>query len=85
MQQHQPQHLQEEHQMRSNEFLVEYYEAEDDEYNNRDIDDVRRSRLTLKHINRLRKQREVHNIEHATRTDRVRKIYGQPADSGDLS
>ena len=68
--------------MRSNEFLVEYYDAEDDEYSNRDIDDVRRSRLTLKHINRLRKQREVHNIEHASRTERVRKIYGQPADSG---
>lgn len=67
--------------MRSNEFLVEYYEAEDDEYSNRQIDDVRRSRLTLKHINKLRKQREIHNIEHASRTERVRKIYSQPADS----
>lgn len=65
--------------MRSQEFLVEYYDAEDDEYNNRQIDDVRRSRLTLKHINRLRKQREVHNVEHASRMERVRKIYAKPA------
>ena len=65
--------------MRSQEFLLEYYDAEDDEYNNRQIDDVRRSRLTLKHINRLRKQREVHNVEHASRMERVRKIYAKPA------
>jgi hypothetical protein len=64
--------------MRSNEFLLEYYEAEDDEYSNRKIDDVRRSRLTLKHLNRLRKQREIHSIEHANRTERVKTIYARP-------
>ena len=64
--------------MRSGEFLVEFYDDEDNEYSNRKIDDARRSRLTLKHLNRLRKQREVHNVEHASRTDRVKKIYAQP-------
>ena len=73
MRQHQ--HQQEEKTMRSNEFLVEYYEDEDNEYSNRKIDDVRRSRLTLKHINRLRKQLEIHKTEHATRTERVQQIY----------
>ena len=66
-------------QMRSNEFLVEYYDAEEDEYSNRKIDDVRRSRLTLKHINRLRKQREIHKTEHASRTERVQQIYRRPS------
>ena len=61
--------------MRSNEFLLEYYDAEDDEFGNRKIDDVRRSRLTLKHINRLRKQREIHKTEHVARTERVSQIY----------
>tara|TARA_B110000503_G_scaffold142031_1_gene237480 strand:- start:638 stop:838 length:201 start_codon:yes stop_codon:yes gene_type:complete len=65
--------------MRSNEFLLEYYDDEDNEYSNRKIDDARRSRLTLKHLNRLRKQREVHNVEHASRTDRVKTIYARPA------
>jgi hypothetical protein len=61
--------------MRSDEFLKENYNPEDDDFNNRKIDDVRRSRLTLKHINRLRKQREIHNAEHASRMSRVQKIY----------
>jgi len=65
--------------MRSNEFLIEYYDAEDNEYANRKIDDTRRSRLTLKHINRLRKQREIHKTEHASRTERVQQIYRRPA------
>ena len=64
--------------MRSTEILKEYYDAEDDNYSNREIDDVRKQRLTLKHLNRLRKQREVHNIEHATRVERVKKIYARP-------
>jgi hypothetical protein len=67
--------------MRDVEFLKEYYEAEDDNYNNREIDDVRKSRLTLKHLNRLRKQREIHNVEHAKRTETFKKIYNRPASS----
>ena len=65
--------------MRDAEFLKEYYDAEENNFANRKIDDVRKARLTLKHLNRLRKQREVHNIEHATRTQRVKKIYARPA------
>lgn len=65
--------------MRSTDILNEYYDAENDDYNNRKVDDVRKQRLTLKHINRLRKQREVHNIEHATRVEKIKKIYAKPA------
>ena len=65
--------------MRDAEFLKEYYDAEENNFANRKIDDVRKARLTLKHLNRLRKQREVHNIEHANRTKRVKKIYARPA------
>ena len=64
--------------VRSKDILKEYYDAENDDYNNREIDDVRKQRLTLKHINRLRKQRAVHNIEHATRVERIKKIYAKP-------
>ena len=64
--------------MRSKDILKEYYDAEDDNYNNRQADDVRKSRLTRNHLNRLRKQREVHNIEHASRMERVKKIYAKP-------
>ena len=67
--------------MRSGEFLVEYYDAEDDKYSNRDIDDTRRGRLTLKHLNKLRKQREVHATEYATRVENIKQIYAKPAAS----
>lgn len=73
----QKRHLQE-MKMRSTDILNEYYDAEKDNYNNREIDDVRKQRLTLKHLNRLRKQREVHNIEHATRVEKIKKIYAKP-------
>lgn len=73
------QRLQEEQQMRSNEFLREYYDAEDNDYANRKIDDVRSNRLTLKHLNKLRKQREINKTEHAVRSDRVQQIYRRPA------
>ena len=65
--------------MRDAEFLKEYYDAEENNFANRKIDDTRKTRLTLKHINRLRKQREVHNVEYANRTQRVKKIYARPA------
>ena len=64
--------------MRSNDILNEYYDAEENKFANREIDDVRKQRLTLKHINRLRKQREVHNIEHATRIEKIKNIYAKP-------
>jgi len=70
---------QQETKIRDAEFLKEYYDAEENNYANRKIDDVRKQRLTLKHLNRLRKQREVHNVEHANRTKRVKKIYARPA------
>lgn len=65
--------------MRDKEFLKEYYDAEDNEYAERKITDTRKSRLTLKQLNRLRKQREIHNIEHANRTKRIQKIYATPS------
>lgn len=64
--------------MRSDEFLTENYDSEDDNFNNRKRTDVRRSRLTLKHLNKLRKQREIHKAENSIRAERVRKIYGMP-------
>lgn len=64
--------------MRSNEFLIENYDAEDDNYSNRKADDVRRSRLTLKHLNKLRKQREIHKAEKSSRQQRIRRIYAMP-------
>ena len=43
--------------------LREYYEAEDDNFNSAKIDDTRKNRLTLNHLNKLRKKRELERLE----------------------
>jgi hypothetical protein len=40
--------------------------------------DLRRYRLTLEHVNRLRKLRELRNYENKVRLDLVKKMYARP-------
>jgi len=47
----------------------------DNKFADRKKDMTRRKRLTLRHLNRLRKHREVHSAEHANRLKRIRDIY----------
>jgi len=41
--------------------------------------DLRRHRLTLEHINRLRKLRELREYETKNRLELVKKMYARPA------
>lgn len=43
--------------------LNEFYNPEDDKVNVIDYDDTRRPRLTLKHINRLRRNKDSSKVE----------------------
>ncbi len=56
--------------------LNEYYEPEEDEYNKFSLDDTRRPRLTLRHLNKLRKVRELRRMEQAAHSDFVKDMYG---------
>ncbi len=60
--------------------LREYYEAEDDSINTLKIDDTRRAKITLKHLNKLRKKRELDKLEDSERMQNLSKIYGKPAE-----
>jgi len=44
-----------------------------------DLDDVRKTRLTLKQINRVRKAAELHTQEKEKEMDFVRQMYGAAA------
>jgi hypothetical protein len=44
-----------------------------------DLDDVRKTRLTLKQINRVRKAAELHTQEKEKEMDFVRQMYGLAA------
>tara|TARA_B100002019_G_C21003774_1_gene466596 strand:- start:413 stop:661 length:249 start_codon:yes stop_codon:yes gene_type:complete len=56
--------------------------TEDDRYNPQyddsivDLDDTRKTRLTLRQINRARKASELHTKEKAKENDIVRQMYG---------
>lgn len=50
--------------------------SQDDEYGKWDIDDTRRPRLTLKHLNKLRNQRSIAEKDHAEQTANWKDMYG---------
>ena len=60
--------------------LREYYEAEDDKVNTIKIDDTRRAKITLKHLNKLRKKRELEKLENQERLNNLGTIYGKSAE-----
>lgn len=65
--------------------LNEYYDIEDDNFSKSNIEDTRKNHLTLKHINKLRKRRAMHDLENQVHRERLQKIYGSSeGESGGL-
>ena len=46
--------------------------------------DARKTRLTLSHINRLRKMNDMRALEHAKEMQLVKQLYGAPPAEGGL-
>jgi len=67
--------------MKAREMLVEFYDPADDELRIAHKDDTRRPRLTLFHLQKLRKARDVAKLETAEHLNFLPDMYGQP--SGD--
>tara|TARA_B100001287_G_C22474489_1_gene431292 strand:+ start:154 stop:360 length:207 start_codon:yes stop_codon:yes gene_type:complete len=67
--------------MKFQEVLKEYYDASDDKYSKVNIDDTRRPRLTLEHLNKLRKMREINAVEQAERQKFFKTIYAKPSEN----
>lgn len=61
--------------------IKEYYEA-NDEFTKHYPDDTRKVHLTLKHLNLLRKRRELQNLENQARIERFKVIYGSSGEEG---
>jgi hypothetical protein len=57
--------------------------AENDEYNKWDIDDTRRPKLTLKHLNKMRGMKEIAKAEHTEQASQWKTQYGASASSDD--
>jgi hypothetical protein len=63
--------------MRYNE-LKEAYFPDHDQYHRADIGTSRKTRLTLKHLNKLRKVREIRKQDQEENREFVARMYGQP-------
>lgn len=72
--------------MKASELLVEYYTPADDRLGIAHMDDTRRPRLTMVHLQKLRKARDVEKYETAQHMDFLPSMYGASSqeDSGGL-
>ena len=52
-------------------------QADEDEYGKWDIDDTRRPRLTLKHLNKMRKMRSMAEADHIKQAEQWRDMYAR--------
>jgi len=69
--------------MRAKELLCEFYDPADDQLGQAKLDDTRRPRLTMLHIQKLRKSRDVEKYEKAQHLEFLPDMYGAaPDDSG---
>ena len=71
--------------MNARELLVEFYDPADDQLGIAHMDDTRRPRLTMLHLQKLRKSRDVEKYETAQHLNFLPDMYGQaPADQSGM-
>ena len=58
--------------------LNEFYDPEQDQVDHRSKDDTRKSKLRLRELNKLRKYREIKNLEKIEHEKFARIMYAQP-------
>lgn len=64
--------------MRADDFEVQYYDPGQDNYGQAQPRDTRKVRLTLHHLNKLKKMRAAQDLENHMRMDTLEIIYGAP-------
>jgi hypothetical protein len=65
--------------VRYNEVKQGFQTPEDDKFAQQEKMDTRRPRLTLEHLSKLRKMREIRKLEVEERRELYKKIYQRPA------
>ena len=65
--------------MRARQLLVEFYDPADDKFGQAEMSDSRRPRLTMIHLQKLRKARDAERYEKAQHTNFLPDMYGVSA------
>lgn len=69
--------------MRANDLLLEFYDPSADSLARRDMDDTRRPRLSIRHLHKIRKMRDVEMMDRRSHLLRIKQVYN--IQSGDES
>ena len=64
--------------MKASEIILEYYDPAGDNHRKIKKSDTRRPRLTLRHLNKLRKVRELKKLEDGERKKFIPVMYRNP-------
>jgi hypothetical protein len=68
--------------MKAKDLLVEFYDPADDKLGQAKMDDTRRPRLTMTHLQKLRKSRDAEKYEKAQHLDFLPDMYAPAPDAG---
>jgi hypothetical protein len=66
--------------MKAKDLLVEFYDTADDSLGQAHMDDTRRPRLTMLHLQKLRKSRDAERVESAQHLNFLPDMYGTSAE-----
>lgn len=59
---------------------MEFYDASADKVSKSKASDTRKARLTLRHLNKLRRRRELSKLEDSQRAETLGRIYGRSSE-----
>ena len=64
--------------------LEGYQDLEDDHGSNRKLSDLRKTKLTLRQLNKLRRMNDIRTYEKSQKLEKVKRQYSQPAEEGGM-
>lgn len=70
--------------MKSRELLVEFYDPGDDRLAQASMDDTRRPRLTMLHLQKLRKSKDTERYEKAQHREFLPDMYGVSGENAQM-
>jgi len=71
--------------MRADEFDMEYRDLANDRQDQAHVSDTRKTRMTLRNLNKLKKMRAAQDLENAMRMDTLEIIYGAAGEEAGMS
>jgi hypothetical protein len=68
--------------LESRDLETPYYDPAEDKYGTRNLSSTRKTKITLKDLNRLKRIRSIEELERIKREELFSIMYGTPAEEG---